>query len=174
MKLIFIYGPPAVGKYTVGAALAAQTGYKLFYNHATVDVVRLLFDDADERRRPLLAGLRLQTITAAAEADIDLIFTLAYTAGESDSFVAQVVEAITAHGGSVHFVRLQAPDEVLYARLGDESRHRLGKPTNPERLRRKLLTPVRGKIEYPDSIDLDTSCLTPQQSAECIVQAFHL
>jgi shikimate kinase len=174
MKLIFIYGPPAVGKYTVGTALATQTGYKLFHNHLTVDVVRALFDDDDVRRSSLLCDLRLQVIIAAADANIDIIFTLAHTAGESDVFVVQVIDAVTARGGSVHFVRLQAPDETLYARLGNESRHLLRKPTDPERLRRKLLTPIKDKIDYRASIDLNTSRLTPQESAQCIIDAFHL
>lgn len=174
MKLIFIYGPPAVGKYTVGSALAAKTGYKLFHNHLTVDVVRTLFDDDDARRSPLLCDLRLHVIAAAADANIDIIFTLAYTAGESDAFVAQVIDAVTARGGTVHFVRLQAPDETLYARLGNESRHSLGKTTNPERLCRKLLTPVKEKIDYAASVDIHTSQLTPEQSAQCIIEAFHL
>ena len=174
MKLIFLYGPPAVGKYTVGTALAAQTGYKLFHNHLTVDVVRVLFDDDDGRRRPLLVDLRLQVIAAAADANIDLIFTLAYTAGESDAFVDQVIEAVTTRGGTIHFVRLHAPDATLFGRLNNESRHRLGKPTDPERLHRKLLTPVRGEIDYLSSIDIDTSKNTPAESAQCIIGTFHL
>jgi hypothetical protein len=37
--LVFIVGPGAVGKMTVGAALAARTGLKLFHNHQTIDLV---------------------------------------------------------------------------------------------------------------------------------------
>jgi tRNA uridine 5-carbamoylmethylation protein Kti12 len=32
MKLIFLYGPPAVGKLTVAQELVTLTGYKLFHN----------------------------------------------------------------------------------------------------------------------------------------------
>jgi len=35
MKLVFIYGPPAVGKLTVANALAKVTGFKVFHNHLT-------------------------------------------------------------------------------------------------------------------------------------------
>ncbi len=35
MQLVFLYGPPGVGKLTVGNALSALTGYKLFHNHLT-------------------------------------------------------------------------------------------------------------------------------------------
>jgi tRNA A37 N6-isopentenylltransferase MiaA len=33
MELLFIYGPAAVGKLTIGRELAKLTGYRLFHNH---------------------------------------------------------------------------------------------------------------------------------------------
>jgi hypothetical protein len=44
MDLYVIFGPSAVGKATVGKALAAATGYKLFHNHMVIDLVYKLFD----------------------------------------------------------------------------------------------------------------------------------
>lgn len=43
-KFVLIIGPQAVGKMTVGQELAKQTGYKLFYNHMTIEMARLIFD----------------------------------------------------------------------------------------------------------------------------------
>lgn len=39
-----IIGPQAVGKMTVGQELSKITDYKLFYNHMTIELVRLIFD----------------------------------------------------------------------------------------------------------------------------------
>ena len=39
-----IIGPQAVGKMTVGQELARITGYKLLYNHMTIEMVREIFD----------------------------------------------------------------------------------------------------------------------------------
>jgi hypothetical protein len=36
MDLVFLYGPPAAGKFTVGRELAAITGFGLFHNHLTL------------------------------------------------------------------------------------------------------------------------------------------
>ena len=44
MKLIIIFGPPAVGKMTVGYELAKITGLRLFHNHMTIDLVLNFFD----------------------------------------------------------------------------------------------------------------------------------
>lgn len=44
MKLVIIVGPQAVGKMTVGQELSKITGLKLFHNHMTIELVRLIFD----------------------------------------------------------------------------------------------------------------------------------
>lgn len=41
--LVFIIGPAAVGKMTVGAELARRTGLRLFHNHQTIDLVLQFF-----------------------------------------------------------------------------------------------------------------------------------
>lgn len=43
-KFVTIIGPQAVGKMTVGQELAKIINYKLFYNHMTIEFVRLIFD----------------------------------------------------------------------------------------------------------------------------------
>jgi len=35
--LLCIIGPPAVGKMTVGDAIAARTGYRVFHNHLAIE-----------------------------------------------------------------------------------------------------------------------------------------
>ena len=41
---MILFGPQAVGKMTVGQELAKLIEYKLFYNHMTIEMVRLIFD----------------------------------------------------------------------------------------------------------------------------------
>lgn len=44
MNLVFIYGPPGVGKRTVGQALSSRTGYRFFHNQISIDCVRPVLD----------------------------------------------------------------------------------------------------------------------------------
>ncbi len=52
MTLVIIFGPPAVGKMTVGLELQRITGFRLFHNHMTADpLLRLFpFESAPHRR----------------------------------------------------------------------------------------------------------------------------
>lgn len=175
MKLIVIHGPPAAGKHTVGQKLSELTGYKFFYNHLTVDVVRVLFDDTDKRRHDLLFRLRIDTIAEAARYDLDTIFTMAYTdEPHSHKFVRDMTEAVAPYGATIHYVRLDAPNETLYERAGNISRHRLRKPTDPEHIREYVTNrETRVNIDS-DTLVLDTVKLKPEESARAIIKRFGL
>ena len=55
MHLVCIFGPPAVGKMTVGRELSRQTGSKLLHNHMTIEPV---LDKCDRTARAPLAARR--------------------------------------------------------------------------------------------------------------------
>ena len=42
--LMYLVGPPAVGKMTVGQEIAARTGMRLFHNHMTIELVLQFFE----------------------------------------------------------------------------------------------------------------------------------
>ena len=44
VQLVFLYGPPGVGKYTIGVELAARTGFRLLHNHLTANLVSAVFE----------------------------------------------------------------------------------------------------------------------------------
>jgi hypothetical protein len=76
MKLIFIYGSPAVGKLTVAKELASITGYKIFHNHLTFDLASSLFDSFSKPFGVLCEELRLKTFEIAARCGLEgMIFT---------------------------------------------------------------------------------------------------
>lgn len=75
-KFIMICGPQAVGKMTVGQELAKLTGYKLFYNHMTIELVRLIFDydkDTFWKMNTLIRNLIFEEFSKSNEKGI--IFT---------------------------------------------------------------------------------------------------
>ena len=75
MKLIFLHGAPAVGKLTVAEELARLTGFRLFHNHLTVDLVTSLFPFGSEPFIALREQIWLAAFREAAQDDVSLIFT---------------------------------------------------------------------------------------------------
>lgn len=43
MKLVFLFGPQAVGKMTIGHELEKITQLKLLHNHMTIDLLHPFF-----------------------------------------------------------------------------------------------------------------------------------
>jgi cytidylate kinase len=79
MNLIFIYGPAAVGKMTVGNELSKITEFKLFHNHATIDIITPIFPFETPQFRRLCNGFRMQMFEEVAASDIPgIIFTFAW------------------------------------------------------------------------------------------------
>lgn len=83
-KFILIIGPQAVEKMTVGQELAKITNYKLFYNHMTIEMVRLIFDydkDAYKRMNSLIRYEVFKEFVKSNEKGI--IFTECFDFGDA-------------------------------------------------------------------------------------------
>jgi tRNA uridine 5-carbamoylmethylation protein Kti12 len=180
MQLIFLYGPPASGKLTVGKELERLSGFRLFHNHLTVQVARTIFEHShmphpDSHYTQLLQRLRLDCIQAAADAYVNLIFTLAYSGAMDDDFVKRIVDAVESKQGTVHFVQLTSPDEVLMQRINNVSRQATAKLANPEVLRQILQErDLRASVKYPDILEIDTATVQPAEAAQRIMEQFQI
>jgi replication-associated recombination protein RarA len=58
VKFVVIFGPPAVGKMTVGHELSKITGFRLFHNHMTIELVLNFFDFGDPQFEALVSEFR--------------------------------------------------------------------------------------------------------------------
>ena len=181
MNLIIIYGPPAVGKTTVGAELARITGYRFFFNHLTVPAAKAIFPGPKDRSRDesyweLLRRLRLTAIEAAVHSNLDTIFTVAYQGVIDDEFIADIVGVVESGNGKVCFVQLTAPEEILMERVGNKSRIDLnmGKMTSPVHLKESLTEGMYTSVKYPNVLKLDTSVISARDAAQKIAHYFDL
>lgn len=181
MSLVIISGPPAVGKATVGRALAEQTGYKLLHNHMTVDLVGGIFDFGTEAFRTLVVEFRQRVVEETARAGVGLILTMAWSLDDDAdaALVADYDEAAAAFGRAVYLVELAAPFDLR------KTRNRL-----PDRLANKRLVPdedlfaeinaqhrlnsTPGEFSTRDHLLIDTEAFGPERAAARIVEGFGL
>lgn len=133
MKLIFIYGMPAVGKLTVARELARLTHLPLFHNHLVVDTVLSLFEFGTPPFVELREKIWLEMFTKAVESELPgLIFTFAFDRTVTRSFIEDLQQAVKAPNGEIAFVELTCEHNEQEKRLTDASRKTFGKLSSLE------------------------------------------
>ena len=176
MRLVYLYGPPGVGKLTVARELVGLTGFKLFHNHLTVNLVKSVFPFNSEPYVRLMRQFRRDMLAEAARSGVDLVFTGVYI-GTEEQFEAiqRIVEPIYGAGASVLFVQLVCDYEVWLARVTNESRLAQDKLTDPER----AVGLFEGRDPFASmplapTLRIDTTHLPPSEAAAQIVRHYAL
>ena len=109
MNLIIICGPPASGKMTVGQELAKKTGYKLFHNHMSLELVNQFFDFGTPNFSRLDRNIRFDIFKEIADSDIEgLIFTIvwAFSEKEDEAYIDEIIEVFSQREPKVCLVEL--------------------------------------------------------------------
>jgi hypothetical protein len=170
VRLLLIYGRPAVGKLTVARAVAARTGGRLFHNHLTVNLVRSVFDFGTPAFVELRERIWMDVFRRALKEGVPLlIFTFNPEDSVPQRFIDELFSEVAAAGGEVIPVELTASESEIEARLGNESR----------RVERKLLDAdvyrtlrAKGVFDSPvipnPRLSLDTGRLSPAEAADRI------
>ena len=184
--LVFIVGPPAVGKMTVGMELARRTGLKLFHNHQTIDLVLQFFAHGTPPFHRLVGEFRRRVLEEVAGSDLPgLIFTYVWAFDDSsdNAVVEEYASIFRANGGRVVIVELQATQAERLRR--NETEPRLTeKPSkrDVEQSRRRLLAAdatyrMNSSGEFDgraDYLRIDNTHLSPEAVADRVVAAFDL
>src|SRR5919112_4990933 len=79
MNLVFIYGPPGVGKLSVAKELARLTGYKLFDNHVSIRCAQSVFDFGTKPFWRIVGAVRDAVFEEAAANGVSLVTTFVYS-----------------------------------------------------------------------------------------------
>lgn len=180
--LVFLIGPPAVGKMTVGQALSRRSGVPLFHLHQVIDIVTELFAFGTKPFNRLVQGFRVRLIEEASEAGLSLITTGAWDFDDPGgaAAAAEWVRPYVADGRRVVFVELLASLETRLVRNRTENR-RTHKKTDwaTDQYLRNLEVAHRLDSGGVLPLDLpllriDTEQLTAEQTAERIRLHFGL
>jgi tRNA uridine 5-carbamoylmethylation protein Kti12 len=176
MKLIIIYGPPAVGKLSVGKELSKLTGYKIFHNHLAIDFIESVLDRKNAKFWELLDKYRLELIEIAGKNGVEgLIMTSVHINGPNDKFIKDIMEIMGNNSGSYHFVKLECNIEEMKKRLQNPSRKKHGKLINVDILEKFMSeNDVTSEIHFVDSLKIDNTNLSPKKTAKMIKEHYKL
>ena len=184
--LVFIIGPPAVGKMTVGDELARRTGLRLFHNHQTIDLILPFFPFGSPPFARLVGEFRRRIFEEVASSDLPgIIFTFvwAFDLASDDATVEEYSEIFRARGGRAVYVELEATQEERLRR--NETEFRLAaKPFKRDlaasrqqllELDDKYQLNSRGRLAgRPDYLHVENTQLSAAQVAERIIETFGL
>ena len=183
--LVFIVGPPAVGKMTVGRELSSLTGLPLFHNHLTIEAVLPVFGFGTDPFNRLVSGFREKMLQEVVESDLPgLIFTYVWAFGHSRDldYVNGLKQIFERRGGRSVFVELEASLEARLDR--NRSEDRLAAKSSKRDVaasERRLLEAEekyrlnsRGDFPFPDHLLIDNTDLDPDSAAQVIQEHFSL
>lgn len=167
-RLIFLYGPPAVGKLTVARHIAEERDFRVLHNHVTFDAVAEVLPFGVSTFWEALDKIRLDLVTAAARERIDIVYTFVFAPGD-ERHVDDVVRAYESAGGSVVFIQLVAPPAELRRRVSDASRavhNKIRDVTSLENVLREH--DVYASIPGRESFTIDAAAMSPEEAARRI------
>jgi hypothetical protein len=173
VDVLFLHGPAAAGKYTVGQLLSTMVDMPLFHNHLVVDAVKALFEFGTEPFIQLREEMWLAAFRVAANASQSFIFTFNPEATVDTTLIQRLQTTVTEAGGQILFVSLLCSDETVLKRLNSPSRAQFGKLLDAGVY--KSLK-AEGHFDYPELpaplLEVDTETNSPIESAHLIAQAY--
>ena len=184
MNFVVIFGPPAVGKMTVGYELAKLTGMKVFHNHMTIDLVLEFFPYGSEKFNTLVSEFRQRILEEVAASDLPgMIFTFVWALDEQGDReqVESYNEIFKKRGADVFFVELEADLDERLER--NKSEFRLSKKSSKRDISRSeknlLITENQYKMNtvgdffYKENyVKVNNTDLSPEETAKRVVDAF--
>lgn len=172
MHVVFIHGAPASGKHTIGVKLSEMTGLPLFHNHLAVHTAKSLFAFGTPAFNRMRATIWRAAFAEAAAAGTSFIFTFNPESSVDPALIAELHRTVQDNGGKAYFVELECSEATVSQRMGNESRRKFGKLTDPA-----LYSTLKanGAFAFPALpkalLVVDTEVLSPESAAQHIAQA---
>lgn len=185
-NFIMICGPQAVGKMTVGQELSRLTGYKLFYNHMTIEMLRLIFDYDQKIFRKMNDIVRTEVFKEFVKSnEKGIVFTTCFDFGNELEEDKAFFEEWTKGFDNVYVLELEADLDERLRRNKTENRlkHKESK-RNLEWSEQDLLRsiqkhklnsePGQGEELFENYIKINNTNILPEDVANIVMKKFDL
>ena len=175
MKLVFLNGAPATGKWTVAQELAKLTGFKIMHNHLTGDVVREFFDWGDKEGHDLHKVLKFEILSYLSKSSIKgIIMTYCFATNSDESEVKRLLKLAKKCNFEVCFVRLSCDVKELKRRVRLESRKKHRKLTTCKDLDETLNHWEFSAVPGVENLEIENTTLSAKKVAKMIKEHFKL
>lgn len=185
--LVIILGPHAVGKMTVGQALAKITPLRLFHNHMSIELTRKLFNRSEPEWQELNGYIRQNVFEQFATGDFaGLIFTYmcAFDMPSEFEYLEKIITLFQENGAKCHVVELTADFEERLERNKSENRlyHKESKrdiewseaEMRKTSAKHRLNSYEGEKLPFESYLKIDNTHLPPDVVAQTIKEYFNI
>lgn len=171
MEIVFIYGGPATGKYTIARQVAEATGLPLFHNHLVVDALLSTFEFGSPAFVRLRDRFWMDVFEAAVAEGRSLVFTFQPEPTVRPDFPDRVQQVFESAGGKVHFVHLTVSRQEQERRLPAADRAAFAKMRSITMLRElhDSFRACEAAMPAP-SLRIDTTATAPHDAAARIAR----
>ena len=174
-KIVIIYGSEASGKLTIARSLTSLTDLRLFHNHISIDVGKVLFDHGEDEFSELVWQVRLAVFEAAAKhKKPGVVFTWAYSHPDFQPLLDRLLATLATYDVEVMFVHTTCSQAELERRVTSPERKEAEKAYTVEALHRQQAAKNHVEIPGTNSLVLDTTELSPMDAAQRILDHFDL
>lgn len=172
MHLVFIHGPAAAGKYTVGRELAVLTGYELYHNHLVVDeVLKHHAFGTPEFVAMRDRAWRDYFSQYPNVANPDIIFTFNPENSVPQVFIDWLFAEMPRRAVQLISVEVTAIEAVLENRMASAQRQQFRKLTDLALYRQLRDSGVFASPVIPHTaLRIDTGTMTPVEAARTIAR----
>lgn len=180
MKLVIIFGPPAVGKLTVGRELAKRCSFRILHKQEIFDLLDDFFFFGTKEYRLADEGIRELIVTTAANlkhfSGLVMTFVWAFNDERDRDFVERMLKLAKKKKIEVYFVELQSSESERKARVTSATRKEMKKVATI-----KGLEALEKDKDFISDIDyfanknylkLDNTVLSAEKCAELITEHF--
>jgi len=184
MKIVFIFGPQAVGKMTIGEKLADKIGVPLLFNHMTLDILTPFLGWSKDTFR-ISQMIRCEVLEAVAKNPLSdgIILTFGFYFDEQSDWdiFNRYCEIFESRGIDVCLVELTADLKERLAR--NKTEHRLAKKPSKRDVdfsdaelltsyHKHRLTSNSGEISHNNYLKLDVTNLSVDRAVDEIMNRF--
>ncbi|MBL7665732.1 MAG: AAA family ATPase [Bacteriovoracaceae bacterium] len=171
MKVIFLYGPPGVGKFTIGNELSLKTGLPLFHNHLVVDMLYVLFQFGSTGFKTLRESIWFNIFEVSAKEKKSFIFTFCPENTVDPKMITRLESVVEKHDGKIFFIELTADYATLAERIDNQERAKFGKLTDLPLFKELTDQGVFTSFDMPKPFLTIDATHTPIENASKIIDA---